>query len=236
MDAEKTASGEQAIHREPFRPGAGYRNVKWLLNNCGRYEASLSLLAAEALAESERAEITAHLAGCTACRAKLVEFQILARRLSQSGQRLPEVEAPASLRRRWMTAVQESAREEVGRGVLTAPGATVHSGGAPGTARPALEWVSGWLSGQRAAWGGLTAIWALVLFFRFSAPDTAKPASLASAPPVSLREVLLALKVEHSSLPSRADARQPSQLRQPPDALPPRSQRWPGRLADEEVA
>ncbi len=209
--------------------------MKWLYNKCGRYEANLSLLAAEALAETERAELTAHLAGCADCRAKLVELQSLARSLSQAGQRLPEVEAPVSLRRRWMTAVRESAREEVGRGVLTAPGARVHSGGAPRTARPALAWVPGWLSGQRAAWGGLTAIWALVLFFRCSAPDALKPASLASAPPVSLREVLLALKVEHASLPSRADARQPTPRRQPPDALPPRSQRLPGHLADMEV-
>ncbi len=195
--------------------------MKWLFNKCGRYAVDLSLLAAGALAETERTALEVHLAECVTCRAKLAELRNLTRGLAEAGQRLPEVEAPAALRRRWMMAVR---------------GSDAVSDGAPGTARPDT-WFSGWWSGRRLAWGSLTAMWALVLFFRCSAPDASKPASLASAPPVSLREVLLALKVEHLSPLLRADAGKPSRPKlTAPDALPPRSQRSPASPADLEVA
>jgi hypothetical protein len=194
--------------------------VKWLFRKCGGHEASLSLLAAGLLAEPERTKLEAHLVRCPACRTKLAEWQRLARDLADTGRRLPESEAPASLSRRWMTAVRESA---------------AHSRGERTTARPSDSLVFGWLTGQRLAWGSLTAIWVLVLFFRFAAPDAPKPASLAFSPP-SLREVLLALKVEGREMRQRADAGSPSRERQsPPDAPPPRSQLYPAIPAFLEV-
>jgi hypothetical protein len=88
------------------------------------------------------------------------------------------------------------------------------------------------LPGRRLAWSGLAAMWVLVLFFRFSAPDAPRPAaSLASTPP-SLRAVLLVLKVEGRESPTRADG--PFNLPQKPEALPPRSQR-PGAAATVEM-
>lgn len=190
--------------------------MNWLFNTCRRHETNLSLLAAGALAESDQAELRAHLAQCPVCQAKLAEMQALARSLTEAGQHLPEIEAPISLRRRWMTAVRESARED----------AAVHA-----PLRP------GWWSSQRVAWSGLAAIWALVLFFRFSAPDAPKPVQLAAAPPVSLREVLLALKVEERKTNRRADATLPDRKPDPhPDALPPRSQRSPTQSENTEVA
>lgn len=210
--------------------------MKWLFNKCQRYEASLCLLAAGELPEAERVRVMAHFAKCDACRAKFAELQNLARGLTEAGRRLPQVEAPASLRRRWMTAVRASAREEVGRGVLTAPGVEGAERGALGTARPTGGIIFGWLSGRRLAWGSVAAMWALVLFFRFSAPDGPKPASMASAPPVSLREVLLALKVEASPAQFRADAGRPPPQLPPLDALPPRSQFAPAVSSDLEVA
>jgi hypothetical protein len=195
--------------------------VKWLFNRCRRHEANLSLLAVGELAEAECARVMAHITGCDTCRAKFAEFQHLARGLAEAVQRLPRVEAPVSLRRRWMTAVRDS---------------VAVSDGALGTRRPTESLVLGWLSGRRVAWGSLAAVWVLVLFFRFSAPDASKPTSLASAPPVSLREVLLALKVERASPLSSAEASKSSHPKQAtPDAVP-RSQRSPERAADLEVA
>ena len=175
---------ENGIHREPSVHLTGYRSVNWLFSKCGRHEANLGLLAVGALEETERVETEAHLAACAPCRAKLAELQNVAHGLCRVGQRLPEVEAPVSLRRRWVTAVRESVTE---------------SDGALRTARPTPDDSFGWLAGRRLAWSSLAAIWALILFFRFSAPDSAKPASVATVPPVSLRKVLLALRVDHAS-------------------------------------
>jgi hypothetical protein len=208
MSAATAAVGKGIeIHREPFQLGAGYRSVKWLFTKCGRYEVSLSLLAAGALTEIERAKIETHVAKYAACRAKLAELQNLAHGLSRVGQRLPEVEAPLSLRRRWMTAVRESARQD--REPL----------------RPLLPIR---LSSRRLAWGSLAAMWVLVLFFRFSAPDAPRPVSVAAAP-ASFRELLTALKVDQLETRPRSKG-------SPPDALPPRSQRPSAGSAQWEAA
>lgn len=211
--------------------------MKWLFNKCWRYEVSLSLLAAGALPVDERAGVEEHVAACAACRAKLAELQILSRGLVEAGQRLPQLEASASLRRRWVSAVRESATKESKRRGFTAPEVGVAASSALGSARPPVNVISSWFSGRRLAWGSLAAMWGLILFFRFSTPEASKPPLLSSAPPVSLREVLLALKVEDSPKLVRADTgKRPSQEKPPPDALPPRSQVAPVRSTDLEVA
>jgi hypothetical protein len=69
-------------------------------------------------------------------------------------------------------------------------------------------------------------MWTLVLLFRVSAPDSTKPAVLASAPPTSWREIYAALQVDKRVPSHRADADGPAPPKQnPPDVLPPRSQR-----------
>jgi hypothetical protein len=76
----------------------------------------------------------------------------------------------------------------------------------------------------------------LVLLFRVSAPDAPRPAVVATTP-ISLREVWLALKVEHGKSKWRADAGNPSfEKRSHLDALPPHSQMWRVRPFDSEVA
>jgi anti-sigma factor RsiW len=180
-------------------------NVNWLFNKCRRYEASLSLLAAGALDASEREALETHLTGCPACRTKLAQLQHLTRSLTEAGRRFAEIEAPLSLRRRWMTEVRGSARAR-------------HS--------VPMPIIPAWLSGRRLAWGSLAATWMLVLLFRVSAPDLTKPAVLTSAPPTSWREVLLALQVDKPVPSHRADAGRTAPLKQtPPHAPPPRSQR-----------
>ncbi|MBE0540798.1 MAG: zf-HC2 domain-containing protein [Verrucomicrobia bacterium] len=177
-------------------------NVKWLWNQCWRYEVKLSLLAADVLAAQERGGVQAHLDVCPACQARFAELKAVVGRGEQLRSALPQVEPSVALRRRWLTAVRGSAQREipVASGVI-------------------------WRSGRRLAWGSLAAMWALVLFFRFSAPDAPRPASLAAAPP-SLREVLLVLKVEPRDSPTRASAGDPTKnVPRQPDALPPRSQR-----------
>ena len=180
-------------------------NVNWLFNKCRRYEESLSLLAADALDASERAAVETHLAGCPVCRAKLAQLQHLTRGLAEANRRFADIEAPVSLRRRWMSEVRGSAR-----------------------ARDSVPMplIPAWLSGRRLAWGSLAAMWMAVLLFRVSAPDLTKPTVLASAPPTSWREVCAALQVDKPVPFHRADAGSPALPKQtPPDALPPHSQR-----------
>jgi anti-sigma factor RsiW len=185
--------------------------MKWLFNQCRQHEASISLLAVGGLTQAEQSRVEAHLAACPACQARFEELKALAGHGDQLGLALPQVEPPVALHRRWMAAVREAAdsRNEI----KTAPLADL-------------------LPGRRLAWSGLAAMWVLVLFFRFSAPDAPRPAaSLASTPP-SLRAVLLVLKVEGRESPTRADG--PFNLPQKPEALPPRSQR-PGAAATVEM-
>ena len=187
-------------------------NVKWSWNKCGRYEVNLSLLAADALADEDRIGVQAHLDECPACQVRFAELKALAGYGEQLRSALPQVEASVALRRRWMTAVRGSAQSQ--REIPLASGVI-------------------WRSGRRLAWGSLAAMWVLVLFFRFSAPDAPRPASLAAAPP-SLREVLLVLKVERRESSTRASVSDPTKNRpRQPDTLPPRSQR-PGADAVKE--
>lgn len=188
--------------------------MKWLFNQCRQHEADISLLAVGGLTQAEQSRVEAHLAECPACQARLEELKALAGCGDQLRATLPEIEPSIALRRRWMAAVREAAgsRNEI----KTAP-------------------LAGLLPGRRLAWSGLAAMWVLVLFFRFSAPDAPRPAaSLASAPP-SLRAVLLVLKVDGRESPTRARATDPVNGRpRQPDALPPRSQR-PGAAAPIEM-
>jgi anti-sigma factor RsiW len=187
-------------------------SVKWLWNQCRRHELKLTLLAADALAAEKRGGVQAHLAECPACQARFAALKALAGGGEQLLHALPQVETPIALRRRWMTAVHGSVPSRIK--ISAAPGAAGRFG-------------------RRLAWGSLAAIWMLVLFFRFSAPDAPRPASLAAATP-SWREVLLVLKVEPREPPTHASAGGPAN-NQPrkSDALPPRSQR-PGADASKE--
>jgi len=192
-------------------------SMKWLFNKCRHYEADVSLLVADALAEEERTEVEAHLVECAACRARLAELKMLTTGLTRLGESSPQVEAPASLQRRWMATVRKSARRDR----------------APVSVQPLLPF---WFSSRRLAWGSLAAMWVLVLFFRVSAPDAPKPASFAAAPP-SLREVLLALKVEDPRTGHRAEAVGPDRKQAAPtEALPPHSQRLNLSPTHREVA
>ena len=181
-------------------------NVNWLFNKCRRYEESLSLLAADALDASERAAVETHLAGCPACRAKLAQLQHLTRGLAEANRRFADIEAPVSLRRRWMSEVRGSAR-----------------------ARDSVPMplIPAWLSGRRLAWGSLAAMWMAVLLFRVSAPDLTKPTVLASAPPTSWREVYAALQVDKPVPSHRADAGSPASSKTNPAGRPATAQSAP---------
>lgn len=184
--------------------------MKWLFNQCRQHEADISLLAVGGLTQAEQSRVEAHLTECPACQARFAELKALAGHGHQLGVALPHVEPSIALRRRWMAAVREAAESR--NEIKSAPLAAM-------------------LPGRRMAWSGLAAMWVLVLFFRFSAPDAPRPASLAAAIP-SLREVLLVLKVDRHETPTRTG--RPFNLPPKPDALPPRSQR-PGAAATAEL-
>lgn len=175
----------------------------WPFNPCRRHEAGISLLAVGALAEAERAGLENHLAECAACRAKLAGLRTLAGAVDQLGRQLPSVEAPVALRRRWQTAVRQAALHEP---------------------EPPIETLPVWFCPRRLAWSSLAALWLLVAFFWLSAPNVSKQASVTAAPP-SLREALLALKVETRESPPHEDAAPPPRRQPASESAPPRSQR-----------
>jgi anti-sigma factor RsiW len=190
--------------------------MNWLFNKCRRHETGLSLLAAGALPEDEQQPLSLHLAQCAACRARLESLQQLSTRLADLAEHLPQAGAPESLRRRWMTAVRAPA----------APPAPV----------PADEGAfSAWLTGRRLAMGSLAATWALVLFFRFSAPEAAAPAVAAAQLP-SLHEVLMVLKVDRQAPLQTGTDSTVHDTRSPAGSLSPRSQRSRRHLETMEVA
>lgn len=177
-------------------------NVNWLFGKCRRYQQGLSLLAVNALEHEERERVIRHIQACPACRAKLADLKRLAGTLTRDGKDIPKVTVPPGMRQRWSRAVRNSAAEE--------------QVGASGLA--------GWLSGRKLAWSGVGAMWALILFFRFSGPDVAKPAETAALP-LSLREVLLVLKSEPRERSVQAGT-QPGEKSAPVEGLPPNTRGW----------
>ncbi len=179
--------------------------MNWLFNNpCRRLAADLSLLAAGVLDDAEGSRVREHLEKCPACRARFAALNRLAGQLAADGQNLPPIEPPVSLRRRWMTAVNHDARTRKQPESLTLPA---------------------WLSGRHLGWGGVAAMWMLILFFRFSAPDAPRPA-VVTAPPTSLRQILLALRTDLGE-PSFSVPAEPRPAAKPsvPAAPPPHSER-----------
>lgn len=187
-------------------------NVNWLWNPCTRHESSLSLLAAGVLHPDERADLEAHLAQCPGCREHLQTARKVAEQIRQLAGALPPVEPPSSLRSRWQQAVLAAAP--------AGPQASTIQD------QPPVDGIFSWFTGRRVAWGTVCACWALIAFFRFSAPEAPRPATSAAA--VSWQEVRLALER------TRGSGNQPvairSQRRDVSSPIPtpsPRSQRSP---------
>jgi hypothetical protein len=79
------------------------------------------------------------------------------------------------------------------------------------------------LGGHRIAWGGLVGMWALILFFQFTAPETAKLAVTAAE--LTWKEVLLALQIEPQVVRRPRPTESPERTPQIQPLLPPRSDR-----------
>lgn len=180
--------------------------IRWW-SQCGRLEGRLGLLAAGALDEVGRRTVEAHLAGCLGCRQRLRQLERIVAVLETDGGCLPQAEPGNLLRPRWRSAV------------LATP--VAHPIPAPGR-EPAEASVDGWRRG-RLFWGTVSACWLLAALFHFSAPDVSRPA-LASHP-VSLRDILLALKRDRpgAGLPAPVEAH-PKPRSNPPFAPSPRSE------------
>jgi len=188
-------------------------NVNWLFNPCRRHAVDLGLLAAGALARPDGDRLAKHLERCPGCRARLAQLRTLARELTQDGRNLPSVEPSPSLRRRWMAEIHRIAP-------ATGERRSEDRSRAGDWGAPALPW----LTGRRLAWSGIAAMWALILFFRFSAPDAPRPMA-AAIPPPTLRQLLLAFRTETHELSAPTPAAAPPD-NQPsaPDATAPRSE------------
>lgn len=143
-------------------------------NPCRRYRKPINLLVCGLITPTERAELEAHLATCPRCRAYRFAQQRLGAGLHQLGERLPNIEPTAVMQARWAREIRDAAE-------------TKHRP----RRQPVPRLQSWWRSlqvCQRAALGGLAAVWALILFFHLSVPEAVEPSRLTS--PVSVREVI----------------------------------------------
>lgn len=166
-------------------------NVTGLWRGCWRHRKAVSLLAAERLSATEAAAVTAHVERCSRCRRRCIDLRELAKLGEDLARTLPELEPPISLTRRWERAILEPSEDPD-----------------PVVGRPSRDFP--------LAWGALVGLWAMILFFRWSAPGVVKP-EVATAP-VSWGEVRMALGAgAREALPAVV----PAPARETPVAIPP---------------
>lgn len=182
--------------------------MKWSFNTCGRYETDLSLLAAEALEREKEGDVRAHLEKCAACQAKYAELSMLATTLSRQGSELPNARPSAKLRRQWTSAVREPAPVPERTGCLDL------------------------ISGRKLAWGGIGAMWALILLLRLTTPEGPRQAAVAVAP-VSIHDVLLVLKVDPRE--AQSPSVEPKNQKPKPERIAPHSQNKHRSLSHENT-
>jgi len=176
-------------------------NVNWLFKDCRSHREAISLLAAGGLPEAEAGAVRAHLAGCSRCQARFEQLRNVAQLGAQLQEHLPDATPSVALRQRWTAAITATRSNE--------------------PREPAAVWL-GLLGGRRIAWGALAAMWALILVFRFTAPETAKPA--VAAADLTWKEILLALQTEPDAVRQLEPPASRKSTHQSQPALPPRTE------------
>ncbi len=133
---------------------------------CRRHRKVLGLVALGMIpvSDDEVRAARAHLAGCPRCAVRFREHLLLAGLGRGLGGRLPAAEPSRAFEQQWMHAVRGTAGESCA------------------TDRARLRLRTPESAGIQAAWGGLAAVWGLILFFWFSAPALHRPPVISPTP------------------------------------------------------
>lgn len=171
-------------------------NMSGFWRGCWRHRKAVSLLAAERLSGAEAEAVTAHVERCSRCRRRCVELGELTRLSEGLARALPEIEPSRAFTNRWERAVLAGAPATEQRWC---------SDSSPAAFRPPL------------AWAAMTALWVLVVYFRFSAPHMGRR-DVPETGPVSWAQMHLLLRA--GLAPSTSTSGGAESIRQPAPGLP----------------
>lgn len=142
--------------------------MKRFFDPCRRQRQNLTLLAAGVLPETEKSQISTHLAACADCRTYFDQVKAVTAPLAKLAESLPQLQPSQLAQARWS------------RAILAA--------GQPGAVRrptPAIvfrEWWRDVIWPHRRIWAGLAAAWLIILAGNLSLPGHAPSLAGKSAP------------------------------------------------------
>ena len=180
------------------------------LQSCRSLRAKLALLAIGALAGPEKAAMEAHLAECAGCQRHYGELKGVSRDLHRCSQDLARAKPSAGFRLRWIQAVKNAEAPGLAarviawvKGLWIGMGlpAVANSGGRRQAEPRSPDGQAGRFPRRggmmfhlsRAAQVGLSAVWLLILFFWFTAPEAGAVTSAPSQ--VAGKDVLWILRL-----------------------------------------
>ena len=158
--------------------------MKWSFNPCERYRQDISLLASGALIEPESNEISNHLAACADCHKYYEEMKAVAAPLKNWEQNFALLQPTMAAQNRWAKAIQAAGRPEPTRRLT------------PATALS--EWLKDVIWPCRRVWGGLAAVWMVILAGNLSLREHPQTFMKKSSP--TPQEMIMAIKDRQSIL------------------------------------
>jgi hypothetical protein len=158
------------------------------LQSCRSLRAKLALLAGGALAGPEKAAVETHLSQCAGCQKHYAELMAVSRDLRHFSQDLSPLKPSMGFRSRWIQAVKGAEAPGFVEQIIvrmkelwirTRPSAAAKRGDGWQTEPRSPDGSAGRFPRRggtlfpinRAARVGLGAVWLLILFFRFTAPE-----------------------------------------------------------------
>ena len=139
--------------------------MKWFLNRCRRHRRSICLLAGSALSEPEMNELRVHLANCADCRKYHDEMVSLAKPLADWETNFARVKPSPETQSGWAKAIQAAADVNRREQPVREWTFTVTLANVVRLSFLELIWPC------RRIWGGLAAVWIVILVFNFSQRD-----------------------------------------------------------------
>jgi anti-sigma factor RsiW len=151
-------------------------SVKRNAEKCVAREQNLSLLAAGLLPEVDHADVKRHLNGCAACRELLRELTVVAHDIAELQGPATQAAPSRQLRVRWTREILSASPVQPEMSLAGKIASLLHA----------------WISAHRPATAGLAAVWVLIGFFHFTAPNIPQVAT--NRPPLTTREIMMVLR------------------------------------------
>jgi anti-sigma factor RsiW len=184
--------------------------MNWRFISCWKIRRQAVLLACDELSADEAASIQTHLAGCPGCHRYYQGLSELTEQLRAWSQKDSSVEPSQAAHARWVRAINAVTTTEPSPSLVSS-----------------LSW--------RRILAGVTAVWALSVLLRFTAPAVGPVVSHSAA--ASPRDVLAAIKLPLRVVAPSPDDRKPEAATerplpaaQPADRLPRSDYHWLKRM------